>query len=273
MNPSQRVLFAGTRQCTPFAERLAPAAAAGFTAVTAWLGDVAGVDRTSLTQRVHAAGLIVTDMECIGNWLPGHATAQGGWADAVRPGTPEKFIALGADMGARTVSVVELLGMEWDPASQVPAFAAICDRAAEHGMTVAIEHVPVGAVRDFARARELVERCERPNAGIMVDTWHFFRSGSSLDDLANCPGALIHSIQLNDALATPEADLNAGMMRRLLPGEGELDLKGFMQALSASGTIAPIGVEVFSPELDAMDTESAMARCAVALDYCLEMAK
>ena len=111
------------------------------------------------------------------------------------------------------------------------------------------------------------------NAGIMIDSWHFFRSGSSLDDLAACPGALIHSIQLNDALAAPEADLNAGMMRRLLPGEGELNLKGLMQALAATGTTAPIGIETFSPELDAMGAEGAITRCATALEHCLELAK
>ena len=63
------------------------------------------------------------------------------------------------------------------------------------------------------------------------------------------------------------------MMRRGLPGEGELDLRGFMQALAETGTNAPIGVETFSPELDALDTKAAMAKCAAALDYCLEMVK
>ena len=62
------------------------------------------------------------------------------------------------------------------------------------------------------------------------------------------------------------------VLRRDLPGEGELDLRGFMQALAATGTRAPIGVETFSPALDALDTAAAMAKCAAALDYCLEMA-
>lgn len=272
ITPSHRVFCAGTRQNMPFADRLAPAAAVRFTAVTAWLGDAAG-DRAETAKAIAAQGLVLTDMECIGNWLPGHAAATGGWADAVRGARPEVIIGLGAQLGARTVSVVELLGIDWDPAAQARAFAAICDRAAEQGMAVVIEPVPVGAVSTFARARELVERAGRDNAGIMLDSWHFFRSGSSLDDLARCPGELIRSIQLNDALATPEADLNAGMMRRLLPGEGELDLKVFMQALAATGTDAPIGIEVFGPELDALDTASATARCAAALDLCLEMTK
>lgn len=273
MTPSHRVLFAGSRLGTPFAERLAPAKAAGFTAVSAWPGDLVRADRAALAEAVTGHGLAVTDMECIGNWLPGHATSSGHWIEAVRAATPERIVSLGAEIGARTVSAVELLGEEWRPAEIARHFAAICDLAAEHGMTVAIEPVPVGAVRDFARAREIVERAERGNAGIMVDAWHFFRSGSSLDDLARCPGDLIHSIQLNDAAATPEEDLNAGMMRRLLPGEGELDLRGLMQALAATGTSAPVGIETFMPELDALDIDAAFQRCAAALDLCLEMAK
>lgn len=271
MIPNERVFCAGTRQVSPLLDRLAPAAAAGFTAVSAWPGDVVHADRAAIRAAVAAHGLKITDMECIGNWLPGHGAAQGGWAAAVRAATPEKIIGLAAELGATTVSVVELLGMDWDPPAQASAFAAICDRAAEHGMTVAIENVPVGAINSFARARELVERAERGNAGIMVDSWHFFRSGSNLDELARCPGELILSIQLNDASATPEADLNAGMMRRQLPGAGELDLRGLMQALAATGTTAPIGVETFSPDLDALDTAEAIRRCAAALDLCLRM--
>ena len=61
------------------------------------------------------------------------------------------------------------------------------------------------------------------------------------------------------------------MMRRLLPGAGELDLAGFMQALAATGTRAPIGIEAFSPALDALDITAATARCAAALDHCLAL--
>ena len=272
MQPSHRVMFAGTRLATPLPERAAAAAAAGFTAVSIWPGDVVRSDRRAIAHAIAQAGLVTTDMECIGNWLPAHASGGGGWADAVRAATPEKIITMAQELGARTVSVVELLGEEWAPVEQARAFADICDRAADHDIQVAIEPVPVGAIRDFARARELVERCGRPNAGIMLDTWHFFRSQSLLDDLAACPGELILSVQLNDAPQKPEEDLNAGMMRRDLPGEGELDLRGFMQALAATGTRAPIGVETFSPALDALDTAAAMAKCAAALDYCLEMA-
>jgi len=271
MTAQHRVFFAGSRQVTPLCDRLAAAAAAGFTAVTAWPGDVLGEDRASLKAAIAEHGLVLTDFECIGSWLPGHDTAQGGWADMVRDATPDRIIPLAAQMGARTVSVVELLGAVWEPAAFARAFADICDRAADHGLTVAIEPMPIGAITDLARARELIDRAGRSNAGIMLDTWHFFRSHSPLEALAACPGELILSVQLNDAPAHREPDLDTAMMRRLLPGEGGLDLAGFMQALAATRTTAPIGVETFSPDLDALDMASAAAACAKALDHCLRL--
>jgi sugar phosphate isomerase/epimerase len=37
----------------------------------------------------------------------------------------------------------------------------------------------------------------------------------------------------------------------LLPGEGEFDLAGLLRTLAATGTTAPLGVEVFNEDLQA----------------------
>jgi sugar phosphate isomerase/epimerase len=266
LNPQHRVFFAGTRQNTPLLDRIAPVRSAGFTAMSVWPGDVKGVDRAELHAALANAELVLTDLELIGNWLPGHAGATGAFADIVRPTTPDKILSLAEELSIRTVSVVELLGLPWDVREMGLAFANLCDRAADHGVRVAIEFVPTGAIADFARALELVERADRANGGIMVDSWHFFRSGSSLDQLAGCPGDRIFSIQINDAPAVPEDDLNIGMMNRLLPGEGELNIQGLIDALAETGTTAPIGIETFSARLNALNMEEAALECTASLN-------
>jgi hypothetical protein len=40
-----------------------------------------------------------------------------------------------------------------------------------------------------------------------------------------------------------------------------------MQALAATGSSAPIGIETFAPALDALDIMAATARCAAALGH------
>ena len=63
-------------------------------------------------------------------------------------------------------------------------------------------------------------------------------------------------VQLCDAPATPEADpLHATLHERLLPGDGELALPTLLADLRATGTAAPLGVEVFSDVAPCADPE------------------
>ncbi len=60
------------------------------------------------------------------------------------------------------------------------------------------------------------------------------------------------AIQLDDAPRQPEDNLiDATLHARQLPGEGELDLAGYLGALRAIGVRCPVGAEVFSDSLHA----------------------
>ena len=71
--------------------------------------------------------------------------------------------------------------------------------------------------------------------------------------LRSLPGERVLGIQLDDGPAEPEANLiEATLHERRLPGEGEFDLGGLLQAFAEIGAVAPLGVEVFSDELHAL---------------------
>ncbi len=92
----------------------------------------------------------------------------------------------------------------------------------------------------------------------MVDAWHYFRSNPDGELLRSIPGASILGVQLCDAPATPETDpLHATLHERLLPGDGELPLPDLLADLRATGTTAPLGVEVFSDVLHELLPEAA----------------
>jgi len=267
--PAARVFYGGTRQCTPLLDRLAPARAAGFTAVSVWPRDMRGLQTTDVAQAIRDAGLIVSEIELITNWMPPHASSESAFGKFLSAMTADRVLPLAFELGASTVSVAELFGLDYDRRLMAKHFGEVCDKAAAHGLRVALEFVPTGGVPGLAEAMEIIDTAGRSNGGLMVDAWHVFRSNSSLDLLASVPGDRIFSVQLNDALAAPEADLNHGMMNRLLPCEGELNLKAFMQAIAATGTTAFLGVETFSKDLDQLPTDVAAQRCAAALDQCM----
>ena len=160
--------------------------------------------------------------------------------------------------GARSLNAVDVFGGAWSLDEAATAFAGLCDRAAEHGLLVHLEFLPWSRIPDLATAWEVVRSADRPNGGLMLDAWHYFRSKPDGALLRSIPGASILGVQLCDAPAAPDPEpLHATLHERLLPGDGELDLVSLLADLRATDTTAPIGVEVFSDVLHALDPEEA----------------
>jgi sugar phosphate isomerase/epimerase len=271
LGPDDLVLCAGSVNRTPLLDRLDPAARAGFAGISLFAGDCAalldaGMTMAAIRRRIADAGLVVTDAEIIGRWCPGQTPPphMPEWLAALlMRQTPEAILPAAAEMGATTVTVGELFGVPFDAEAMAEAFGAGCDLAATYGLKLALEFIPTGGVPSLAAGWEVVRRAGRANGGLLVDSWHLFRSGSTVAELAALPGTAIASVQISDAPATPSADLDHEMSHdRLLPGEGALDLVGFLRALDAAGSRVPIGVEVFSDPLFAEPIDVAARRLA-----------
>ena len=72
----------------------------------------------------------------------------------------------------------------------------------------------------------------------------------------------------------PEADyLAAALTRRLMPGEGALDLVGLVRLLDFRGCLAPIGVEVCSERLATEPPETVARRAGDAVRALLAAAR
>ena len=85
-------------------------------------------------------------------------------------------------------------------------FGRLCDLALDFGLTVDLEFPSWMEVGDLATAAAVVAAVDRPNAGILVDALHFFRSGSSPPELAPLPRAWFRFVQLCDAPAASPTD-------------------------------------------------------------------
>ena len=111
-----------------------------------------------------------------------------------------------------------------------------------------LECLPFTDVPDVCVARHIVEEADRPNGGLCVDIWHHVRGLNDLAAIAGLPGESITGIQMNDGplvAADPTLDYKTDcLMNRVAPGDGEFDVAGFLAALAATGTTAPMSYEV-----------------------------
>ena len=98
------------------------------------------------------------------------------------------------------------------------------------------------------------------NVGLLLDAWHLYTSGGSLDDLDKISNADIVNVHVNDAPAGLTMAEYIDKDRRL-PGEtGVIDLAGFMGKLSALNYDGPVTPEPFSARLNALDDPLQAAR-------------
>ena len=91
------------------------------------------------------------------------------------------------------------------------------------------------------------------NIGLLLDSWHLYTSGGSLDDLDKISNADIVNVHVNDAPAGLTLAEYMDFDRRL-PGEtGVIDLVGFMGKLSALDYDGPVTPEPFSARVNAIE--------------------
>ena len=266
---SDTVLCTSPFAALPFLDLLEPARAAGFTALSIAPPHVSrlqadGVGAGEVRRRLADAGLQLGEMDAIAGWLPaeGRTCFLGReMGEMVMAMTPDRVIAAAAELGARSVTVVDTFNPAPHPDQAAESFAQICDLAAGHGLFAHIEFIPAGGIPTLTTAAEIVRRANRRNGGITLDTLHFFRSGGTLQDLRRIPAEQILTVQLADAEARPADDpVEELMLGRLIPGDGELDLAGVVRVLDEIGADAPLGVEIFSPETASQDTSTTARR-------------
>ena len=87
-------------------------------------------------------------------------------------------------------------------------------------------------------------------AGVVIDSWHFFRGESSWQDLETVPLSRIAYVQFSDATAAVSDDvLDETMNRRVMPGDGGFELDRFASTLLGRGWEGLVSVEVLSRDL------------------------
>jgi sugar phosphate isomerase/epimerase len=169
----------------------------------------------------------------------------------------ERFVAAGAELGARYV-----ITAPYDPdlarlSDRLGAFSDLCVR---YGLRPVLEFYPWTVVPDLATALRVVEATQRYETGILVDTLHFDRSGSKVEELDGVPASRLPYVHVCDAPVQPsyttEELLHAGRAERLPPGEGGIDILRILQHMPRD---IPIALEIPMTAMTAAQGPEAVA--------------
>lgn len=262
------------------AEVLRIAAATGYAGIdfnireAAELADRHGID--------HVAALFADAGVLPGQWgLPVVWNDDSRWEQelAELPRLADLGVALGCRRTATWCpSWSDIRPYEENYAWHVERFRPIAAVLAEKGCHFGIEFLgpvslrtphPYPFIYTLQEMMQLAADIGTGNVGLLLDAWHLFTSGGSLDDLDGLRADDIVTVHINDAPAGVPFDQVVDTQRCLPLETGMLDLAGFMRKLHALGCAGPVTTEPFNQrinEIAAQDPVEAARQVSTAMD-------
>ncbi len=208
-----------------FSLRLTPSPSTGVD--HGHLGDARALEQ--LRRHIDDSGARLLDLEVIRMTGP----------ESVAAATP--LLEAAQALGARyVIATVE----DDDPVRRVDTLAAMAQAAAAHGTAIAVEFMMFTASPTLIDAVDVIAAAGEPNVVVLPDVLHLTRSGGTLEQLAAVDPSLIPYAQICGAHGSgPAADAAAARAEaakaRLMPDEGDLPVREYVQALPASTILAP----------------------------------
>lgn len=128
-------------------------------------------------------------------------------------------------------------------------FRELGARARARGLRVGYEALAWGRhVHDHRDAWEIVRRADHPAVGLVLDSFHTLARKIGLESIRAIPGDRIFFVQLADAPMIDMDLLHWSRHYRNMPGEGNLDVLGFMRAVAATGYDGALSLEIFNDQ-------------------------
>jgi sugar phosphate isomerase/epimerase len=225
--PHKASLNLATLGPADLADKLHAAAVAGFRAVGLIRADLEEKGEEAV-EELRLSELAMSELGNLSGWMDEDRTSR-----LVALAQAEQAFELAASLGCEVLIARPSIGGP-DTFAAARAFCELCRLAEPFGRRVALEFLGLpDQGRDVSEAWEIVEAAEAENGGLLIDTFYFYRGGSTLEMLAAVPGEKIFLVQLSDC---PEMPLRQMEDRhRLYPGGGALPLEPVLAAVQDKG--------------------------------------
>lgn len=107
------------------------------------------------------------------------------------------------------------------------------------------------SVQTLDFCKEIVEKVNRENVGLVIDTFHFYAGNSSFEAIETLDPEKLFIFHINDAEDLPRETLTDA--HRLYPGTGILPIREIKKRFDKIGYDRMVSIEIFRPEYWAKD--------------------
>ena len=169
----------------------------------------------------------------------------------------EKLSVVAETIGAPTIQVnpfsaLDGMGIDENIWLTAQNLREIADIGKAHGVRFQIEGAawtPIHTLKDILR---LIDETDRGNVGLVIDFWHFWASrGAEPEDIAALDSSLIYGVHVCDGYRPEPGEpwVDETELRGVLPGDGDLPVAEWMDAVKSTGFDGFISGEFLNPML------------------------
>lgn len=165
----------------------------------------------------------------------------------------EFFSHTAQEIGCDTIQVCPLCELEGLPQQQIIKNTAynirkLADIAAQQNVNLQVETVAWTPIHSLSIGKMLLDEIGRDNVGITIDFWHLWAAGATTpEELAAFDKKDMGNVHFCDGIR-PDAGgrWDENIQRGFLPGDGQIPLKEWADALKATGYDRPWSIELIS---------------------------
>ncbi len=244
----QYALNASTIRPTPITDKINIAAEAGYAGIELWHDEIdeyvrAGGVLSDLRKSLDDHGLAVPTTIYLAGWFETTGDEYRRVLDECKR-RMEQSVVLGAPY-----IIAGPPGGTADVAVGAAHYRELLAIGRDIGVMPAMEFLGfVEQLNTIEDALDVMMRAEDDKATTVVDPFHIFRGGGSVESLAKLSEPQIAVSHFNDVPATPARELQHDR-DRVMPGEGEFDLRRYVDLLRQIGYNRFLSLELFREDL------------------------
>jgi 2-keto-myo-inositol isomerase len=245
-------LNASTIKTTPILEQIRVAGQAGYKGIELWHDDIDthlrnGGTIADLRKALDDYGLEVPTTIFLKGWWDTVGDVYAQEVDEIK-----RRMEQAQDIGSpHSIAGPPLGSVDFEVGAT--NYARLLQVSREFGVKPVMEYLGFAAeVNTIEAALKVMNSAENPDATIVLDPFHCFRGGGSMETIAKLDEKQIAVSHFNDSPAFPPRELQQDP-DRVLPGEGIVDLKRYCELLRQIGYNRWLSLELFNRTLWADD--------------------
>ena len=228
-----------------FKDRVQAAARAGFNGIGIWHTDLEHILQYRTLKEMKRIlddnGMNHIELEFLTDWF----------LDGVRKSESDsrkkRLFEASEALHAKHVKVGDFYNAACPMPRIIEAFAALCTEAENYNATIGFEIMGFAMIDNIKDAITMVKTAGAKNGGLVIDIYQVANLGVTYEEISSIPLEYLTNVELNDG--TLPGNPNHDPSNRRFCGEGEYDIKGFIDCVNNMGYIGPWGVEVISEKL------------------------